>query len=350
MPQSSLRIFARRLVHPLTGPIDGRVADVNRRVEHARSQIEQSTATVGDAIKELTEELGAYATTTAEASSLVGVEMRRVEEAIEALSSQIDERVAHIEERHYVERVNQAAELPLDRLDGATANLVNHANGHRGFAAQAGLWFNPSVTVELGEGSARLAGVNERVVEIPFAMRALGRLEPGARILDIGAAESTFALSAASLGYLVTALDLHPIPYDHPHLEGVAGRFEDWRPGRKRFDAVFLISTVEHVGLGAYDEPVGSNDADVALVARVRKELLSNEGFLVLTTPYGPPHQDALERTYDDTALERLLDGWNVLERQVVLRRDERTWSPAKDDAEEKRGVVMVLAVPASCS
>jgi 2-polyprenyl-3-methyl-5-hydroxy-6-metoxy-1,4-benzoquinol methylase len=319
-------------------------------VEHTRRQVEQRTASVGEAIEQLTEEVGVYATTTAETSSLIGVEMRRMEEAIEALSSQIDERVAHIEERHYVERVNQTAELPLERLDGATANLVNHANGHRGFAAQAGLWFNPPVTVELGEGSARLADVNERVVEIPFAMRALGRLEPGARILDIGAAESTFALSAASLGYRVTALDLHPIPYVHPHLESVAGRFEDWRPGRKRFDAVFLISTIEHVGLGAYDEPIGSDDADVALMSRVRKELLSDVGFLVLTTPYGPPHRNALERTYDDATLERLLDGWNVLERQVVLRRDELTWSPAKDDAEGERGVVMVLAAPTSHS
>lgn len=357
MPQSSLRSFARRLTRPLMSPIDGRVADVNRRVEHTRNQIERSTVAVEETIEGLTEELGAYATTAAESSSLVGVEMRRVEEAIEALSDRIDEheartleRVSDLEEKYYVERIGRAAGLPLERLDGALASLINHANGHRGFAAQAGLWFNPPVTVELEEGSARLADVNERIVEIPFAMRALGRLEPGARILDIGAAESTFSLSAASLGYRVTALDLHPIPYIHPLLESVVGRFEDWKPGRKRFDAVFLISTIEHVGLGAYGEPIGGNDADRALVACVREDLLGDDGFLVLTTPYGASHQDALERTYDDDALERLLDGWNVLERRVVLRRDERTWSPVEDDAEEEQGVVMVLAVPASRS
>lgn len=357
MPQSSFRSLARRLARPLTSPIDGRVADINRRVEYTRSQVEQSTATMGDALEELTEELGAYASTAADASSLMGVEMRRVEEAIEALSSRIDEhearlleRVSDLEEKYYVKRIDQAAELPLERLDGATANLVNHANGHRGFAAQAGLWFNPPVTVELSHGSARLADVNERIVEIPFAMRALGRLEPGARILDIGAAESTFALSAASLGYQVTALDLHPISYVHPLLDSVVGRFEDWKPGKHQFDAVFLISTIEHVGLGAYGEPGSNAGADLALVARVRDELLSDGGFLVLTTPYGPSHQDALERTYDAPALERLLDGWNVLERRVALHHDDRTWAPVEDEAKEERGVVMVLAAPASRS
>ena len=53
----------------------------------------------------------------------------------------------------------------------------------------------------LSAGTATAMQVTERIVEVPFAMAALSRLEPGARILDIGSAESTFPLSAASLGY-----------------------------------------------------------------------------------------------------------------------------------------------------
>jgi hypothetical protein len=225
------------------------------------------------------------------------------------------------------------------------ANLVNHANGHRGFAAQAGLWFNPAATIELSEGSAHLAAINERIVELPFALGALARLKPPARILDIGSAESTFPLSAASLGYRVTALDLRPLPYSHPNLESFAGRFEDWSPGPERFDAAFLISTIEHFGLGAYGEPIIDNGADRMVLVRLA-ELLSDEGFLVLTTPYGPRHVDALERTYDDETLDALLEGWTVLERRTVLRRDEQTWMTGDSVGKSEQGVVMVVAVP----
>jgi hypothetical protein len=360
MQPSPLKRFARRIVRPLTKPVDGRVADINRRVDNTRS----SVTTMSERVDELTRELGAYAATAAESNSYVGVEMRRFEEVFEAQRTSIDALKAHIDEhetrvlmrvdalddKNYVERLDRAAQAPLEQLDGAVANLVNRADSHRGFAAQAGLWFNPPVTVELGESHARLATVNERIVELPFALGALARVTPPARILDIGSAESTFPLSVASLGYQVTALDLHPLPYSHPNLESVTGRFEDWEPGSERFEAAFLISTIEHFGLGAYGEPVGEDKADRAAIVRVG-ELLNDDGFLVLTTPYGPAHVDALERTYDEETLAALLEGWTVLDRRIVLRRDARTWIPGDretDDVSEgsQQGVVMVIAVP----
>jgi hypothetical protein len=355
--QPASRSLLRRMTRPFTRPLDGRIADINRRVTDAHLSVTQQSTTLDAKLADLKGELDAYVATAAESNTYVGLQLRRFEEALQALSDDADVREARFEERidslghaGYVERLTHAADAPLERLDGAAANLINHASGHRGFAAQAGLWFNPSVTVELGEGRARLATVNERVVEIPFAMSALGRLQPQARILDIGAAESTFSLSAASLGYRVTALDLHPLPYSHPNLESIAGRFEDWDPGATRFDAVFLISTIEHVGIGAYGEPADISDADRALLARVRKELLRDGGFLVLTTPYGPAQQNALERTYDDAALAQLLAGWTLLERRIARRQDEHTWV-ATDDAldappDDALGVVMVLATP----
>lgn len=352
MPLSPIKRLARRIARPLTRPVDGRVADINRRVDHTRS----SVTAISKKVDELAGELGAYAATAAESNSYVGVEMRRFDEAfetqrtsIDALRIVIDERVDALEDKNYVERLSRATETSLEQLDGAVANLVNHAGGHRGFAAQAGLWFNPPVTVELGEGNAQLAAVNERIVELPFAHGALARLPPPARILDIGSAESTFPLSVASLGYQVTALDLHPLPYSHPNLKSVVGRFEDWDPGSERFDAAFLISTIEHFGLGAYGEPVGKDNADRAAIERLGG-LLSDDGFLVITTPYGPARVDALERTYDEEALAALLKGWTVLDRRTVLHRDARTWMPGDRDAasgDNEQGVVMVIAAPA---
>jgi hypothetical protein len=342
--------LARRLARPLTSPLDGRIADVNRRVTDVNRRVTETHTSVRDVsvdvhalkvgLAEIAGGLGAYAVTAAESSSFIGIEIRRLQEALDSVVTRLEA----LEGRGYVERLNHAVDAPLEHMDGAVANLINHATGHRGFAAQAGLWFNPAVTVELEEGNAHLAGVNERIVELPFALGALSRISPPARVLDIGGAESTFSLSAASLGYRVTVVDLHPLPYSHPDLNEVVGRFEDWDPGSERFAAAFLISTIEHFGLGAYGEAPGQKGADRAAVQRVA-ELLDDEGFLVLTTPYGTATVNALERIYDDERLDALLSGWTVLDRRVVRRKDERTWIADGVD-HDTAGVAMVVAAP----
>jgi 2-polyprenyl-3-methyl-5-hydroxy-6-metoxy-1,4-benzoquinol methylase len=320
-----LKRAARRLAQPVLAPIDGRVADINRRVDFQSTQVE------------------AYARSSAETASYVGVELRR-----------ISEQLAVIEQRafddYYQGRLAQAARSPLEQLDGSLANAINAAMDHRGFYAQAGLWFNPPVAVDLTAGGAVAVNVTERIVEVPFAMSALSRLERGAQILDIGSAESTFPLSAASLGYKVTAIDLRPLGYSHPNLESHAIRLEDWNGASNRFAAAFLISTIEHVGLGAYGErQYGTADhgagADVAFLDRVRG-LLSSDGVMILTAPYGTRGITELERIYDEESLSTLLADWEVLERQIVVRRDALVWEPDEHVEPGAHGVVMLIASP----
>ena len=151
------------------------------------------------------------------------------------------DRLAELEEssfeEYYKMRLASAVEMPLERLDEPLAQAINYATSHQGFFAQAGLWFNPPVAVDLSAGAAAAVQVTERIVEVPFAMAALSRLGPGARILDIGSAESTFPLSAASLGYQITAIDPRPLAYSHPNLESHAALLEDWDAPPASFDA-----------------------------------------------------------------------------------------------------------------
>ena len=60
---SALKRVARRIARPVLSPIDGRVADINRRVERSGASTESS--------------LEAYAQSASEASSYIGVELRR---------------------------------------------------------------------------------------------------------------------------------------------------------------------------------------------------------------------------------------------------------------------------------
>jgi 2-polyprenyl-3-methyl-5-hydroxy-6-metoxy-1,4-benzoquinol methylase len=352
-PSSRIKQVARRLARPITSPIDGRVADINRRVADARQHVDAEGARLEKRVAKLEGAVGSFAEATAEATSYVGIELGRMAGVIEGLERAIQE-IAAAQVEYHRRRLAEALELPLEQLDGDLAAVLNHAAGHLGFAAQADLWFNPPLAVELSEGQARLTTANERIAEVPFAMMALGRLEAGARILDVGSAESTFPLSAASLGFRVTAVDPRGLPYEHPNLETISARFEDLGAPAERFGAVFLISTIEHVGLPAYGirphgEVTPGDGADREMLDRIRAELIGVDGIVVITTPYGRVDVTDFERTYDDAALVRLLEGWEVLQRIDMTRRGSLEWDvlPGGGTVDED-GVAMVVARPAA--
>jgi hypothetical protein len=337
----SLKQVARRLAAPILAPIDGRVADINSRVDRTAQRVDRLETAVST-----------FAEAATESTSYVGVELSRIGGQLDSLES-ATQRLSEAGLIDYHRRwLAEAIRQPVEQLDGDLATVLNYAVGHRGPAAQANLWFNAPVTVELREGEARLTRVNERIVEVPFAMMALSRLPAGSSILDVGSAESTFPLSAASLGYRVTAVDPRGLPYSHPQLETIAARFEDLQPPGRPFDAVFLISTIEHVGLPAYGvTPRGDvtpgRGADRELLQRVRSELLAPDGFVVVTTPYGERAVDDFERTYDDDALASLFDGWRITERRAASARDAVTWEPLDPGAAVgDDGVVMIVATP----
>ena len=134
--KATLKRVVKRVLRPVLSPIDGRVADINRRIESVR-------------------------VSSTEASSYIGVELRRLDEGLAELRDEqaaVQGIVANAGERsleeYYRMRLAQVADLPLEKLDPSLAHAINDATGHRGFYAQAGLWFNPPVAVALSEATA----------------------------------------------------------------------------------------------------------------------------------------------------------------------------------------------------
>jgi glycosyltransferase involved in cell wall biosynthesis len=96
-------------------------------------------------------------------------------------------------------------------------------------------------------------------VQRPWAVKAiLGSVEPGARLLEIGAGEPVVAELLARLGYDVTVVD----PYDGrdrgpadvdavraaaPHVRVLQGLFPRDLPDEARFDCIYSISVLEHL-------------------------------------------------------------------------------------------------------
>ncbi|WP_320670481.1 class I SAM-dependent methyltransferase [Patulibacter defluvii] len=238
-------------------------------------------------------------------------------------------------------------EVGLERLGPAAAALLNWANGPHGFAAQAGLWFNPPAPVEHREGAVDLLHVNERIVEQPWVFGAVAAATGGrpARLLDLGGGESTVGVSLASLGHRVTLVDPRGLRLAHPNLTVRGERLEQTPDDAGPFDAAVVLSAVEHFGLEHYGTPRGVERADLEALARVR-ELVRPGGALILTVPIGAPSVDGFQRVYDRAGVAELTAGWTVDERTIVRQQDRLTWVREPDDAgdDQRRGVALVRA------
>jgi 2-polyprenyl-3-methyl-5-hydroxy-6-metoxy-1,4-benzoquinol methylase len=278
---------------------------------------------------------------TTEATELLGRSLDELQARIDAQDRALE--AIHAEAAKasgtYFERVARAE---VSQLEPEVAGVLNRETSAESFAAEKGLYFNSPIWIGYEAGEVFVRGINERIAEVPFVFRVLASLPAGASVLDVGATESTVALSLASLGYKVTALDPRPYPLEHPNLTTVVASIEDWSHDGT-FDAVVCLSTIEHVGIGAYGEQPKADRADLAGMRRMR-ELTAPGGLLVLTTRFGRAGEDEFQRTYDQAGLDELLAGWEVKELTVLRRGDEKTWvtdgAANADDGAEKVALV----------
>lgn len=219
----------------------------------------------------------------------------------------------------------------IEDLPESAAHLVNWANSAIGMAGEGGVFVNNGLNLQFHAGGARVVEVSERIVELPFASGVAAQLPTGSRVLDVGARESSLALELASLGHHTVALDPRGYPFAHANLEVVTKPAEDWDGPEEPFDAIFCVSTIEHLGLGAYVPPSGIDDLDVVVMAKLR-DWLGPDGRCVLTVPYGHWSVDDFQRVYDAPHLRRLVEGWRVERQGLYHRVDACAWEPLPAD------------------
>lgn len=136
--------------------------------------------------------------------------------------------------------------------------------------------------------------INERIVEMPFVFSSIPLGNEPQKILDFGCSRSWLSLSLASMGHAVHGIDLRDHPFGHPNFEFQKMNILDYQ--EQDFDYVISLSTMEHVGLGAYGEPY-SQQALVEVVKKVHF-VLKRDGTLLLTLPVGISSVDNFEKSF----------------------------------------------------
>jgi 2-polyprenyl-3-methyl-5-hydroxy-6-metoxy-1,4-benzoquinol methylase len=124
--------------------------------------------------------------------------------------------------------------------------------------------------------------------------------------LDFGGFESTLPLALATLGVDVTVVDQRPYPFRHERVHVLQHDIlEPIAELKAEFDLVYSISTIEHVGLGAYGDPFAPNGD--ALAVRHLWEKVRPGGRLFLSVPAGEASQQRGYRIYSPEAVQALL-------------------------------------------
>jgi len=306
-PANGARRFARGLLWPARRFFDPRFVGVHEAVQDIRRLIEADMNAAN------------------EIATFQGRTIDGILGQLEHQDRELTRIQTNIEELTRFVTFDPGASHPVEELTAPMARLLTFEASHEGFSSQSGLWFNPPVSVGYAQGDVHVQWVNERVAEPPYVYRALGAVEPGSTVLDVGATESTVCLSLATLGYRVTAIDPRPNPLSHERLEVVVGRVEDWDTDA-RFNAIVCLSTIEHLGTGAYEQEAATERrVDLEAMKRLH-ELTRYRGLLVLTTAVGKPSVNEFGRVYDRVGLDQLLEGWEVADLTLVQRRDPTTW------------------------
>lgn len=151
------------------------------------------------------------------------------------------------------------------------------------------------------------------------------------KILDIGCAGSNLPIELARRGHDVYGIDAMPC-HSQQNFTFIQGTLEYQPFNNDLFDIVTAVSSIEHVGLGRYGDPI-SPDGDKKAVEEI-KRIVKPGGKIIITIPCGKDticyskNGVPLHRVYSPISLIKLLVGLKILEVSYIVKR-KKIWFPA---------------------
>jgi len=179
------------------------------------------------------------------------------------------------------------------------------------------------------------------------------------RILDVGCCGSKFPIELAKGGHEVYGIDVSTYP-DPKLFTFIQGDIRKMPFSDEFFDVVTAVSTIEHIGLGRYGDPLAPEGDQEAM--KEIERILKHGGQLLMTVPCGKDticyskEGVPLSRVYSSSSLVKLLRSFIVREMSYIVK-NSRIWQPATmSEAEravnharpEKTGMTAIALIAAS--
>ncbi len=184
------------------------------------------------------------------------------------------------------------------------------------------------------EASGEAAPPDGRMIEYSFVIGKLASLEKG-KVLDVGCTARLNFLPAAltSIGWEVYGVDIRQFKFRFPNFHFVLGDVTRTGFPDCFFDAVYAVSTLEHIGLsGRYGISTHDPEGDVKALREMRR-ILRAGGRLLVTLPYGKEkRQTTLNRVYSRDSLEDLFSKWEIKDKVFYAQDKEGFWVPVVEE------------------
>lgn len=148
----------------------------------------------------------------------------------------------------------------------------------------------------------------ERVIEIPWALM---QIPQSGLILDVGSCDATYLRSIQQSDRFLHCLDQRDCPGDIPagakfYNQSIIGNHLP----RAAYDAVVVLSVLEHIGLPCYGQQPFS-DGDRLALAEIWA-LLKPGCPVIVTVPAGQSKVVSWYRQYNPVTLHTLFRGWRT--------------------------------------
>ena len=149
---------------------------------------------------------------------------------------------------------------------------------------------------------------NERVIEVPWVLMQLPQF---GIILDVGSCDATYLCAIQHSDRILHCLDPRDCSSDIPpgavfYQQSIIGNDLP----RAYYDAVLMLSVLEHIGLPCYGQAPFPNGDQLALAEAW--SLLKPSCPVIVTVPVGQSKVVTWHRQYSPTTLHQLFKGWRT--------------------------------------
>lgn len=166
------------------------------------------------------------------------------------------------------------------------------------------------------------------------------------RLLDVGCGYSRLDCALHFLGYETYAIDVNEPRYVFAGIQRFKKADITERPFPENFfDVIIAVSTLEHLGIGAFEDPL-IEDGDLLAMKQMHGMLRVN-GEVLVTGPFSPKPILTWHRFYDPSRLALLKRGFKVVKETYYVNRGTKWRAVSLDEAStyvESRGPFLFAA------